>query len=44
MEAPLASYHCTYAKMWIHTKRNWALTLQSAEKSALQTMLNTCSA
>lgn len=41
---PLTSYHCTYAKMWIHTKSYWGLTLQSAEKSALQTMLNTCSA
>ncbi|WP_253773528.1 HNH endonuclease family protein [Goodfellowiella coeruleoviolacea] len=36
------AYHCTYAKMWIHTKYYWDLTLQSAEKSALQTMLNTC--
>ncbi|AVT32541.1 hypothetical protein C6361_27205 [Plantactinospora sp. BC1] len=37
------AYHCTYAKMWIRTKYNWGLRLQSAEKSALQTMLNTCS-
>ncbi|GAA3755516.1 HNH endonuclease family protein [Plantactinospora mayteni] len=36
------AYHCTYAKMWIRTKYNWGLHLQSAEKSALQTMLNTC--
>ncbi|MBN1170895.1 MAG: HNH endonuclease [Micromonosporaceae bacterium] len=40
----LASYRCTYAKMWIATKHYWALTPQSAEKTALQTMLNTCSA
>jgi hypothetical protein len=37
------SYRCTYAKMWIHTKYYWNLKLQSAEKSALQTMLNSCS-
>lgn len=39
----LTSYRCTYSKMWIHTKYHWNLRLQSAEKSALQTMLNTCS-
>lgn len=36
------SFRCTYARMWIGTKYSWSLTLQSAEKSALQTMLNTC--
>lgn len=36
------SFHCTYARMWIGTKYAWALSLQSAEKTALQTMLNTC--
>ncbi|GLY06479.1 HNH endonuclease family protein [Actinoplanes rectilineatus] len=39
----VTSYRCTYAKMWIAVKYYWALTLQSAEKTALQTMLNTCS-
>ncbi|MGI5521424.1 HNH endonuclease family protein [Micromonospora sp. CA-259024] len=39
----LSSYRCTYSKMWITVKYNWSLTLQSAEKSALQSMLNTCS-
>jgi hypothetical protein len=39
----LSSYRCTYSKMWIRSKYVWGLTLQSAEKSALQTMLNTCS-
>ncbi len=39
---PLASYHCTYARMWIASKYKWALTVNSAEKSALTTMLNTC--
>jgi hypothetical protein len=28
--------------MWIAVKHHWTLTLQSAEKTALQTMLNTC--
>lgn len=40
---PLVSTHCGYSKFWIHTKYRWGLTLQSAEKSALQTMLNRCS-
>ncbi|MEU6641240.1 HNH endonuclease family protein [Saccharomonospora sp. NPDC046836] len=39
---PLSSYQCTYSKMWIRTKYQWGLTLQSTEKSALQSMLNTC--
>lgn len=36
------SFHCTYARMWIGAKYTWSLTLQSTEKSALQSMLNTC--
>jgi hypothetical protein len=36
------AYRCTYAKMWISSKSFWGLRLQSSEKSALQTMLNTC--
>jgi hypothetical protein len=39
----LNSYRCTYARMWIAVKYYWRLTLQPAEKTALQTMLNTCS-
>jgi hypothetical protein len=35
--------HCAYAKWWIRVKYKWGLTLQSSEKSALQSMLNTCS-
>jgi hypothetical protein len=42
-QPPLSSYRCTYAKMWIAVKYNWGLNLQSSEKSALQSMLNTCS-
>jgi hypothetical protein len=41
-QPPRAAYRCTYAKMWIASKSHWSLTLQSTEKSALQTMLNTC--
>ncbi|MEU5934448.1 DUF1524 domain-containing protein [Micromonospora sp. NPDC047187] len=43
-QPPLSSYRCTYSKMWITAKYNWSLTLQTSEKSALQSMLNTCSA
>ena len=39
---PLTSYYCTYARMWIGSKYYWALTVTSAEKSALTSMLNTC--
>jgi len=39
---PLTSYRCTYAEMWIKVKSVWGLTLQSTEKTALQTMLNGC--
>jgi hypothetical protein len=36
------TYRCTYARMWIGSKYAWSLTLQSSEKSALQTMLAGC--
>jgi hypothetical protein len=39
---PLTSYWCTYAKMWTHTKSRWALSVNSAEKTALQDMLGRC--
>jgi hypothetical protein len=39
---PLTSFWCTYAKMWTHTKFKFALTVNSAEKSALTDMLNRC--
>lgn len=41
-QPPRTAYRCTYAKMWIRTKYVWNLRLQSAEKTALQSMLNTC--
>ncbi|GAA0468578.1 hypothetical protein Ade02nite_79520 [Paractinoplanes deccanensis] len=34
------AYRCTYARMWIGVKYSWDLTLQSAEKTALQNMLD----
>jgi hypothetical protein len=43
-QPPRTAYRCTYAKMWIRVKYVWSLRLQSSEKSALQGMLNTCSA
>jgi len=39
---PLSSYYCTYARMWVKVKYVWALTITTAEKSALTSMLNTC--
>ncbi|QKV97352.1 HNH endonuclease [Streptomyces sp. NA02950] len=36
------TYRCTYAKMWVHVKYHWGLKVQSSEKSALQSMINTC--
>ncbi|MFC0115490.1 HNH endonuclease family protein [Kibdelosporangium aridum] len=39
---PLTSYHCTYARMWIGSKYKWGLRVNSAEKSALSSMLNSC--
>ncbi|KAL8753272.1 MAG: hypothetical protein Q9199_005161 [Rusavskia elegans] len=38
----VTSYHCTYAKMWIKVKSVYSLTVTSAEKSALTSMLNSC--
>ena len=38
----VTSYRCTYARMWIRVKFYYDLTLQSSEKSALQTVLDNC--
>ncbi|MFC4586328.1 HNH endonuclease family protein [Sphaerisporangium corydalis] len=38
----LTSFWCTYARAYIDVKYEWGLTVQSAEKSALSTMLGTC--
>ncbi|TCC47658.1 HNH endonuclease [Kribbella capetownensis] len=37
-----ASVHCIYAREWIWVKHTYGLSLQSAEKTALQQMLATC--
>lgn len=39
---PLTTYWCTYSRMWIGSKHKWALTVNSAEKSALTSMLDRC--
>ncbi|MCZ7460516.1 HNH endonuclease family protein [Streptomyces sp. WMMC940] len=39
---PSSSYRCMYARMWVHTKYYWNLSVDSAEKSALQSVLNGC--
>ena len=38
----VVSFRCTYARAWIQVKYYYALTVDSAEKSALQAMLATC--
>lgn len=40
---PLSSKRCAFAKMNIHTKYRWGLSMDPAEKSAAQTYLNQCS-
>lgn len=35
-------YHCMYARSWINVKYQWGLTVNSAEKNALSSMLNGC--
>ncbi|TDD22800.1 HNH endonuclease [Kribbella turkmenica] len=37
-----SSVHCIYAREWIWVKHTYGLSLQSAEKTALQQMLGTC--
>jgi hypothetical protein len=39
---PRTAYWCTYSKMWVHVKYRYSLTVNSAEKSALTTMLGYC--
>jgi uncharacterized protein YxjI len=38
----LATYWCTYAKMWIKIKYTYDLTVTTDEKAALVTMMATC--
>lgn len=39
---PLASYHCTYACMWVGVKSVYGLSVTADERSALESMLDTC--
>lgn len=39
---PLSSFYCTYAKSYVAVKSYYDLTITSAEKNALTSMLNTC--
>jgi hypothetical protein len=39
---PLTSFYCTYAEAWVKVKYVWALTVTSAEESALASMLGSC--
>ncbi|MER6503182.1 HNH endonuclease family protein [Streptomyces sp. NPDC001455] len=39
---PSTSYRCTYARAWVHVKHYYDLSVDSAEKSALQDILNGC--
>jgi len=39
---PRTAYRCTYARAWVHVKHYYDLTVDPAEKSALQTVLNGC--
>jgi hypothetical protein len=41
-QPPLSSFRCTYARAWIQVKWFYDLTIDSAEKSSLTSMLNTC--
>lgn len=36
------SYKCVYVRMWVHVKHHYNLTVDSAEKSALQSALSGC--
>ncbi|KAI1770020.1 hypothetical protein F4818DRAFT_277120 [Hypoxylon cercidicola] len=39
---PLQSFYCTYARAYVAVKSYYSLTVTSAERSALTSMLNTC--
>ncbi|MEU7001458.1 HNH endonuclease family protein [Nonomuraea sp. NPDC046570] len=41
-QPPLPSFDCTYARAWIQVKWYWDLTVDTAEKTALEDMLATC--
>ncbi|MGW8888216.1 HNH endonuclease family protein [Streptomyces sp. NPDC055749] len=39
---PRTAYRCTYARAWVHVKHYYGMSVDSAEKSALQSVLNGC--
>ncbi|MFB7913201.1 HNH endonuclease family protein [Streptomyces sp. NPDC056061] len=39
---PRTAYQCTYVRAWVHVKHYYNLSVDSAEKSALQSILNNC--
>lgn len=39
---PLTSFYCVYARAWVQVKSYWDLSITSAEKTALTSMLATC--
>ncbi|WP_406381147.1 HNH endonuclease family protein [Streptomyces sp. NBC_01618] len=39
---PRTAYRCTYVRAWVHVKHYYNLTVDSAEKGALQSALNGC--
>ncbi|MGP4097820.1 HNH endonuclease family protein [Nonomuraea sp. KM90] len=41
-QPPRTAERCRYARAWIQVKWYWGLTTDSAEKSALNSMLSTC--
>ncbi|MEU2235518.1 HNH endonuclease family protein [Streptomyces vietnamensis] len=38
----VTAYRCTYVRAWVHVKYYYNLSVDSAEKSALQSVLNGC--
>jgi hypothetical protein len=41
-QPPLDSFHCVYARMWIGSKHAWELSVDPDERTALETLLDTC--
>ncbi|AJE85855.1 MULTISPECIES: HNH endonuclease family protein [Streptomyces] len=39
---PSSSYNCTYVRMWVQVKHHYDLTIDDAEKSALESTLSGC--
>ncbi|MTE18845.1 DUF1524 domain-containing protein [Streptomyces sp. TRM43335] len=39
---PRSSYHCVYARMWVWVKYDYGLSVDSAEKSRLSSVLSGC--